>query len=266
MSGDELFALAVSCFLSIFTWYAWYAPLATVERFGAPARGHILLTVAPFVSLAILFAVLKTLAASDVRDSAAYIGLYMLMGAAWTGGAMWLLPFLGISPGGDVAERHNEAAAIAVTGALVGSMLCFAGGNIGEGPGWWVVVASAGLATAVLALLINALDALTGVSDTITIERDLSAGTRFAALLAAAGLILGRGVAGDWVSFSATVQDLAVKAWPVVPLFAVAAAMERSARPTTLRPRPSVSAFGVLPGFLYVAAAILYVGSLGRPA
>ena len=266
MSGDELFALAVSCGLSIFTWYAWYAPLATVERFGARARGRPVLLVAPCASLAILFVVLKTLASSDVRDSVAYLGFYMLMGAAWTGGAMSLLPFLGISPAEDVAERHNAAAAIAATGALVGCMLCFAGGNVGEGPGWWVVVAAAALATAVLALLTNALDALTGVSDTITVERDLSAGIRLAALLCAARLVLGRGVAGNWVSFSATVQDLAAKAWPVVPLFAMAAAIERAARPTPMRPQPSVAGFGVLPGLLYLAAAVFYVGSLGRPA
>jgi uncharacterized membrane protein YjfL (UPF0719 family) len=266
MSGDELLALAVSCGLSVFTWYAWFAPLATVERFGARARGRTLLMVAPFASLAILFVVLKTLASSDVRDNVAYLGLYTLMGAAWTGSAMWLLPFLGISPGEDVAERRNEAAAIAVSGALIGCMLCFAGSNVGEGPGWWVVVSAAGLATAVLALLTNALDALTDVTDTITVDRDLSAGIRFAALLSAAGLLLGRGVAGDWLSFSATVQDLAIKAWPVVPLFAVAAAIERAARPTAMRPRPSVTVFGVLPGLLYLAAAVLYVGALGRPA
>jgi hypothetical protein len=266
MSGDELFALAVSCGLSIGTWYAWYGPLAAVERFGAPARGRILLTVTPFASLAILFVILKTLASADVRDSVAYVGLYLLMGAAWTGGAMWLLPFLGISPGDDVAERHNEAAAIAVSGALLGSMLCFAGGNIGEGPGWWVVVSAAALATAVLALLTNLCDALTGVTDTITVDRDLSAGIRFAALLSAGGLLLGRGVAGDWVSFSATVRDLAIKAWPVVPLFVVAVAIELAARPTPMRPRPSATVFGVLPGLLYLAAAALYVASLGRPA
>src|SRR5262245_41769383 len=207
MSGDELFALAVSCGLSIFTWYSWYAPLATVQRFGAPARGRALLTVAPFASLAILFIVLKTESSSDVRDSVAYLGFYMLMGAAWNGVAMRLLPFLGISPWDDVAERHNEAAAIAVTGALLGCVLCFAGANIGEGPGWPVVVAAAALATAVLAVLTNLLDALTDVTDTITVDRDLSAGIRFGALLGAAGLVLGRGVAGNWVSFSATVQD-----------------------------------------------------------
>ena len=266
MSGDELFALAVSCGLSIFTWYLWYVPIATVERFGAPKRGHVLLTIAPLASLAILFAVLKTLASSDVQGSIAYIGLYLLMGAAWTGSAMRLLPFLGISPWDDVAERHNEAAAVAVTGTLVGCVFCFAGANVGEGPGWWVVVAAAALATVMLALLINTLDALTGVSDTITIERDLSAGIRFAGVVAAAGLVLGRGVAGDWVSFPATVRDFAVKAWPVVPLFAIAAIIERAARPTPLRPRPSVAALGVLPSLLYLALALLYVGALGRPA
>lgn len=266
MSGDELFALAVSCGLSIFTWYLWYVPLTTVERFGAPKRGHVLLTIAPPASLAFLFSVLRTLASSDVKDSVAYIGLYMLMGAAWTGSAMRLLPFLGISPWEDVAERHNEAAAVAATGALVGCMLCFAGGNIGQGPGWWVVVAAAALATLVLAVLINALDAVTEVSDTITIDRDLSSGIRFAGVVAAAGLVLGRGVAGDWVSFSATVQDLAVKAWPVVPLFVIAAVIERAARPTPFRPRPSVAALGILPGLLYLVLALLYVGTLGRPS
>ena len=38
----------------------------------------------------------------------------------------------------------TRAAVPAVVGALVGVTFCYAGGNIGDGPGWWVVVFSAG--------------------------------------------------------------------------------------------------------------------------
>ena len=42
----------------------------------------------------------------------------------------------------------NAAAAMATAGATIGVTLSYAGGNIGDGPGWWVVVFSAAIATA----------------------------------------------------------------------------------------------------------------------
>lgn len=256
----------VSGVLAAWGWYAWYLPPVAVESLGARRTGRGLLLLVPVLSLLLLFAVLKTAAADDVRHDAGYLAFYMLMGAAWTGTAMKFLPFLGLSPADDVVERNNGAAAAAISGALIGYTLCFAGGNIGNGPGWWVVVFSAALATATLTVLWLLLDRLTHVVDTLTIDRDLAAGLRVVGLLSAAGVILGRGVAGDWISASVTLRDFAVVAWPVVVLFAVAVPLERAVRPTPERPTPSFTALGVLPGGLYLAAALAYVVGLGIPS
>jgi hypothetical protein len=78
----------------------------------------------------------------------------------WVGAALGisgqLLSFLGVSARDDVLERRNSAALIAVVGALLGAILCIAGGNIGEGPGVEVVIASAGTALCVWFVLWNA--------------------------------------------------------------------------------------------------------------
>lgn len=263
MSGDELVVLLASGFLTVWGWYAWYLPPIAVESLGARRAGRGLLLLVPVVSLVILFALLKAAAAEDVRDDAGYLALYTLMGAAWTGTAMKLLPFVGLSPADDVVERSNGAAAVAISGALIGCTLCYAGGNIGNGPGWWVVVFSAGLATATLAVLWLLFDRFAHVVDTLTIDRDPAAGLRVFGLLSAAGVVLGRGVAGDWVSVQATLRDFTVLAWPVLALFAAAVLLEHAARPTRERPTPSVTALGVLPAGLYLAAALAYVVSLG---
>lgn len=266
MSGDEGIVLLAGGFLAVWTWYGWYIPAVAVERLSAPTPGRLAILWTPALCAGLLFAVLKLLASHDVRDDPVYLVFYLTMGAAWVGVAMKLLPYVGLSARDDAVERGNPAGAAAVLGALVAVTCCFAGGNIGDGPGWWVVVCAAGLATGVLAGLWLALDALCRVSDTITVERDLAAGLRCAGLFVGAGLVLGRAVAGDWISLSATLRDFVVVGWPVVPLFAVAAAIERAAVPTPVRPSQPVVGLGLLPGIVYLAAATAYVAWLGLPS
>ena len=52
----------------------------------------------------------------------------------------------------DVVERSNRAAIPAIAGGLLAITLCFAGGNIGDGPGWWVVMFCGVLSTGTLLL------------------------------------------------------------------------------------------------------------------
>jgi uncharacterized membrane protein YjfL (UPF0719 family) len=166
---------------------------------------------------------------------------------------------LGIIPRDDAVERRNLAAAIAISGAMLGILLCFAGGNIGDGPGWWVVVFCALLSTAALFVAWTILEMATRVSEVITVDRDTSAGMRLAAFLTACGLILGRAVAGDWLSTEATLRDFLQTAWPVLPLLIVAIVLERVLRPNRENPvRASLTA-GLIPAALYVAAAAYYV-------
>lgn len=263
MSGDEAFALLAGGLLAAWSWYGWYVPAVSVQRLGAHSPGRNVVLWWPVVCALILFGVLKTISAHDVRDDILYLMLYMVLGAGWLGAVTKLLPFAGVSARDDVLERGNAAAVPAVAGALLACTLCFAGGNVGDGPGWWVVVFSAGLATAALGILWLLFDRITGISDTITVDRDRAAGVRLGGLLVAAGLVLGRAVAGDWVSASATVRDFAAAAWPALALFAIAAVLERASAPSPDRPVPSLTALGVLPAIVYIAVAAAYVVRLG---
>jgi hypothetical protein len=266
LSGDELLVLLLGAVVALAAWIGWYVPVARVGGLGARTRGRGVVATAPLLAALILYAVLITAAAHDVRDDPKYVFFYMILGAAWVGAGVWLLPMLGLSTRDDVLERGNRAASYAVAGALVALTLCFAGGNVGDGPGWWVVVFSAALATAVLVVLWLALDAIASVTDAITVERDAAAGVRAAGFLVASGSVLGRAVAGDWISAGATMRDFAVYGWPVLALLAAAVLLERGARPTPARPEPPVGLYGGVPAALYLAAAALYVYRLGMPA
>lgn len=263
MSGDEVFALMLAGGLALWTWLRWYVNTVSVSRLGAPAPGKVAISWWPLVCAGVLFVVLKTASSFDVRNNVVYLIFYMVLGAGWLGVILKLLPVAGISPRDDILERGNGAAVPPVAGALLGFTLCFAGGNVGDGPGWWVVVFSALTASATLAVLWLLFDRWTGVSETITVERDAAAGLRLGALLSAAGLILGRAVAGDWVSPMATWRDFVILGWPVVVLFATATVVERSLRPTHDNPSRRLATAGIAPAALFLAAAIAYVVYLG---
>src|SRR5262245_51435630 len=263
MSDDEIGVLIGSVIVSLVCWGAWYVAPTFVRRVGPRRSGLLLLNVAPLLAAAVLFLVLRQAASFDVRDDPRYLLFYMVLGAAWVG--FWIrgLAVTGISRRDDVVERVNRSAAIVIAGALIGITLCYAGGNIGDGPGWWVVVFSAGLATITLFAMWLLLEILSGVSETVTVDRDSAAALRLAGFLIAAGLILGRGVAGDWISAEATVRDFVSAAWPVIVLAAVAAVVERVARPTPSTPRPAVVPYGVVPALPYIAGALYQLQRLG---
>lgn len=266
MSGDEVLVLVASVIVAMVVWLSWYRPILLIERLRASEQGHGVLLVTPAVCAAILFLVLRTVASFDVVADFRYIVMYLTLGAAWIGTVAAAFPLLGLSARDDVVERANGAAAAAVAGALVATTLCFAGGNVGDGPGWWVVVFSAALATGGLFAAWGLLETLTRVADTVTIERDLAAGCRLGAFLIATGLILGRAVAGDWVTAGATVGDFLRIGWPIVILVAAAVVLERLYRPTPERPAPRLLGGGVLPALIYLTSSAAYVTSLGRPA
>lgn len=265
MSGDEVVVFAMAAGAAIMAWFRWYRPLFSAPRLGPSRRGRAWLAVSPLIGALILVAVLTTIAAHDVVNDRRYVLMYLTLGAAWVGLATWPLPILGLSPRDDVVERGNPAAGPPSAAAVLGLTLCFAGGNVGDGPGWWVVLFSAALASLGLFVAWLALEALSVLSDAVTIERDAAAGLRLAGFLIACGLVLGRAVAGDWVSASATVVDALRVAAPLAGLIPVAAVLERAARPTPERPEPPVVALGAGPALTYVAAAAAYVAWLGLP-
>ena len=265
MSGDEVVILIVSAIVAVVSWGAWYIAPAFVQRVGRRAKGRRLLQLPPLVAAGLLWVVLRKASSYDVRDDPTYLTFYLVLGAAWVGVWIRSLAIAGISTRDDVVERANGSAAIVVAGAMLGITLSYAGGNIGDGPGWWVVVFSAGLATLALFAAWMLLEMVTGVSESVTVDRDASAGLRLGGFLVACGLILGRSVAGDWTSAEATVHDFWLMAWPVIALVLVAASVERAARPAPETPRPPVVPYGLLPALLYVAGAAYQVMRLGLP-
>jgi uncharacterized membrane protein YjfL (UPF0719 family) len=259
MSDDEVVVFAVSAILAVVMWGAWYIAPRRIRRLGRPVAGQWFLDLAPLVSLGVLVLVLRTVSAHDVRDDTRYLLLYFFLGAAWVSVAVRCLPLLGISARDDVVERANGSAARAIAGAILAMTLCFAGGNIGNGPGWWVVVFSAGLATVALLLSWFVLESMARVADVVTIDRDEAAGVRLGGWLIACGAIAGVAVAGDWLSAEDTARTFVLVAWPLVPFVGVAALLEWQWRPTPERPVASITSHGLIPALLYISVAALYV-------
>lgn len=263
MSVDEAVVLGASLMLGALSWSRWYGDVraAAWRRSGFRERWWLILP--PLVAAFLVFLVLRGWAASDVRDDPQYLLLYEALGVAWISAGLRVLPLLGLSARDDVVERGNRAAAIAIAGAIVGIALCFAGGNVGEGPGWWGVAFCALLSTGTLLLFWALLDRLTRVADAVTIDRDPAAGVRVAGLFLALGLILGRAVAGGWLDVGAALLDFALKGWPAAVLLALAVLLERRLRPTPEAPdRPALS-HGAVPALLYLGLSAAAVGMAG---
>lgn len=262
MSDGELFLLLASLVASTFIWWQWYHDAVVAARRCSGIDVRWPLAVAPVACGFLLLEVLRRFSSFDVRDSVFWTFYYMAVGAAWVGIGTKLLPYFGLSARDDVTERGNGAAAVAVAGFLAGLTLCFAGANIGDGPGWWVVIFCALLSSGTLLALWKWV-AQSGAADTITIDRDPSAGWRAAGFFVGAGAILGRAVAGDWVSLLATLRDFALRGWPVLILALAAAWLERQLRPTPEAVTRPVVSHGILPSLLFAAAGALAVIRLG---
>jgi hypothetical protein len=101
------------------------------------------------------------------------------------------------------------------------------------------------------------------VSASIAEERDVASGLRFGGFLLAAGLILGRAVAGNWHSELATLQDFLHDGWPAIPLCIPAVLIERMLRPSRTRPFPGWGGCGLLPAVIYFGIACAWIFHLG---
>ncbi len=244
-------------------WVPWFRNLQTITPLASGPNLRVPLCVTPFACLLLLFVILRLWSSFDVRNATGYLVFYMLMGAAWLGVATRLLPWFAISARDDVLERGNPAALWTVLGALVGITLCFAGGNIGDGPGWWVVVFCGLLSTGALFGLLWVVDLLVAVSDAVTADRDPASGIRLGAFLAAEGLVLGRAVAGDWHSAGETIADFVRHGWPAAALALFTVGFQRALAPTAERPQRGAAA-GFPPALLLLATGAGWVAHLGR--
>lgn len=255
MSGDELIVTLASVVVGVGGWALWLFRAASIDGL-RPGRAPVAAAGGVLGALCLLILiVLRTLAADDVRDAPQYLLMYFVLGLTWLRLASQLFPFMGLHPRDDLIERRNHAALPAWVGAMTGVAFCYSGANIGNGPGWWVVVFSAAVATAALAAVWFVLGAWAGLTDAVTIDRDPAAGVRLGGALAACGLIFGASVAGDWISAPATVADFMIKAWPAALITLFAIGVERGVRPGPQKPRGPLMTAGILPAIGYLTAA-----------
>jgi hypothetical protein len=266
LSPDELIVTVGAIVVGPILWIVWLVRMSRLQtlqrrRIGMGAIAGTLAACAVLV-----FAVLETVAAYDVVDAPQYQFMYLVLGLAWVRATAITFGFVGLSPRDDLIERANRAAVPAVAGALVAVSLCYAGANIGDGPGWWVVLFSAMVSTATLMVFWAALTRFTPIADAVTIDRDPAAGLRLGAFLISSGLILGRAVAGDWSSAAETLADFSVFLPAAVAVLMVATVTERLAKPTPQRPHAPLFTLGVLPSLLYLALSVSAVSMMDWPA
>jgi len=213
--------------------------------------------IAPLCAAVVMFFVLLKWSSHDVQSNLLYILFYFAMWFGWLGAGQLILPYFGLSVRDDLFERQNPAAAVAIAGALIGFTLAFAGGNIGDGPGWWVVLFSSGLATGTLVLLWVIGNLISRVAEAITIDRDVAAGWRALGFFIGGGLVVGRAAAGNWQSAGATMSDFIGKGWPVLIVWVVTVVLDVAFRPSPASPIQPAMVSGFFPALLLVALGLI---------
>lgn len=250
--------------LAVIIWVRWFlnfrpGGFTSPQRFVRIGLGFIL----PLLCGSFLFGVLAKMSSADVRSEPEIVLQYCALGLAWVGATQWVFALLGISARDDVIERRNPAAAVVNGGQLVAATCCFAGANIGNGPGVEVVLFCAILSTFSLLLLWLVFDRIARIADTVTIERDTFTGIRVAGWFIATGIELGAGIAGDWYSASRTLIDFGTYVWPVILLTAAAALLEVRLRKGPANSWTNQFSHSAAIGVGYVAVAGLYVYDRG---
>lgn len=192
MSGDEGIAFIISLVFAYLGWKPWAASLLLLNFLSRRAGTQLLGWLSPLLAGGVIWFVLVHWSSHDVRDIPLYICFYMALWLGCSGLWNFLAPYFGLNLRDDALERGNLAAALAVVGGLLGVTLIYAGANIGEGPGWWVVIFCAALGAVAMTVLWVIANACTGICDAITIDRDVASGLRAAAFFIATGAIFGR--------------------------------------------------------------------------
>jgi len=260
MEDDPIFLVFdMAAVMAIGWWlYKLFAPTHHVYR---QLRWRLAILVALAASAVAILFVLRQWASFDVVDAPYYIVGYMALGVVWiTLASILLARFTDIRLQQDVRERNNFSAAVALGGMLLGNAIAYAGGNIGDGPGWWVVIFSALLSTVTVYAAVCVIALTSDGEERITIDHDVGAAVRFGAVAVGVGIIAGRGAAGDWVSVAATVRDFVAVAWPAVLFVAAAVVHERMTPPAYAADSILRSAIFAV---LFIGTASAYVTSYG---
>ena len=255
MDGDEVFFLVLASAIGISALCRWYLPLWRVDPLLSGSRSRTLLALPPILSLGGVGVVLLNWADPQVRDAPQYWLLFLMGGAMWLAFPMMVLPILGISPRFDALDRANLPATIVSASALFATTIVYAAANIGTGPTIWTTIGPAALGTAAMLCAWFVYRLLSPAWEDVAIGRDLAAGARISAFLLATAVILAPPLAGNWVSTTATWNDLLRQGWPVIPLVVAAAVADRYFTPTARQPRPSITFAGTAVGACWLAVA-----------
>ena len=265
-SEDEWIFLIAACVGALVGAWRWYLTLMRISSLNANAKSQALLVLAPLASLVILMLVLQTLADPVyVAGHLDYTLLFVAGGALWIFAASEAFPLMGVSALDDAMRRHNPAAAVAVSGGVLGVMLAYAGSNIGNGPTIWTTLLPALVATGVLLALWFILELVGGEFEAITVDRDVAAGVRLAAFLVCAGAILGRAMAGDWFDWNSTFSEFVVLGWPAALLMPAMIIMNRRYAPTPETPHPDSAKCGITPALVLIVLTTAYLVYVGMP-
>jgi hypothetical protein len=271
MSEPEVFALIASLVVGIIGWGVLAVRGAAVDRrLWSTPDGRMrpggglgcLATVSAWFSIgAVVFYVLLNFAASDVKPDAKYVLLYLVMGYAFAAVNTIALRLYGWKVP-DMFERRNRAAHTLFYTATLASVCAYAGANIGDGPGFHVVLYCAVLAHLGLYALVVVHAALNRTAYRILVDRDRGIAFRAGCMFIAIGAILGRSVAGDWTGFAAATGDFLRLGWPAV-LYVVADTI--AARVSLSREVDGNLWADRTTGVVYLLAAVGYIFTLGAP-
>ena len=260
MSEDEGFVCVISAITTLISWLWWYGLLVKTKPPVIAGRTASTKTLAlmPVIAFGFLFVVLAMWSASDVRNDGRYVAMYLLMGIAWCGAASFIPTSMGLSFHNDVLNLANQSATWLWSGWILGAMMTFAGANIGNGPGWWVVAFSGILSTGSLTLVYWLLEKTGNTHDAVTIDRDLATGLRMAGVFIGCGAVFGVAVAGDWKSADETVRDFLTRAWPAVAILLAAIFFNATMKPTPQNPRPAVMSCGLIPMLVLALIGLIW--------
>lgn len=249
--------------LALYLWFRSCKSTFRIRQFRPNTGLRTLSAILPLFCIAFIVVVLRKESSPDVRSDTVWIIWYTIGGAIWLELSLFLLSLFGIAERDDVLERQNAAAAWVVYGAMIGATFCYAGSNVGNGPGVEAVFFCAVLSTAFLFGFWFLLERIFNLSDRITIDREESAGIRVGGWIASLGLVFGGAVAGDWVSVAGTIRDFFHYAWVTLPFLLAAIVTEAAVfRGSKVRGNAQrIPSFAMT--FVYLTAAAIYVAWRG---
>jgi hypothetical protein len=260
LEQSELIAMLASIVVGCIVWGRWLVRVMGVDPLVARPGGTWAVPSAIGSFTIINFVVLRTLAASDVRSRPAYVLFYLGLGLGVSAVALKGIGLFGVRPA-DISQRGNLAAATFVLLATIAAAFAYAGANIGEGPGFHVVLFCTVLSYGALLAIMSLHAAFGHTAYHVLVEHDIGTALRAGGMLIACGICLGRAVAGDWTGSQAAVADFVRHGWPAAALCGVDLAVARIAFK-----QPDRAVAGAALAIVYIGLAVAYVVVIGIPA